>query len=54
MPFLAKAGEIAGQRGVINGLCAGFNVKAVYLGGSGALLAVLVPRTKTLFGVANE
>jgi len=52
--FLAKAGEIWAAKGLLNGLYAGFGVKAVYLGGSGALLAVLVPRCKTLFGVANE
>lgn len=48
--FIAKAGEIAGKQGVMNGLYAGVHVKAVHLGGSGALLAVLMPRFKSMFG----
>jgi len=52
--FVAKAGEIYAAKGLAGGLYAGFGIKAIYLGGSGALLAVLVPRCKTFFGVANE
>lgn len=41
------------EKGFMNGLYAGVHVKAVHLGGSGALLAVLMPRFKTWFGVEN-
>ena len=34
----------------IGGLYAGVGVKMVHLGGSGAILAVLVPRFKTMWG----
>eukprot|EP00397_Hematodinium_sp_SG-2012_P018324 GEMP01018768.1.p1 GENE.GEMP01018768.1~~GEMP01018768.1.p1 ORF type:complete len:305 (-),score=73.18 GEMP01018768.1:1764-2678(-) len=54
MLVIAKASQIASERGVFNGLYAGFGVKAFYLGGSGALLALLVPRCKAMFGVASE
>ena len=36
----------------IAGLYSGFLVKSIYLGGSGALLSVLVPRFKTLWGLS--
>lgn len=36
----------------ISGLYAGFLVKSVYLGGSGALLATLIPIFKKVYGVA--
>jgi len=52
--FISKAAEISAERGFIGGLYAGFGVKAIYLGGSGALLALLVPRCKTLFGVESN
>jgi solute carrier family 25 2-oxodicarboxylate transporter 21 len=45
-PFFAKMGEIHAAKG-IGGLYAGVSVKCVHLGGSGAILAVLVPRFKT-------
>merc|ERR1712032_1130688 len=44
-----KAQSIMAERGFA-GLYAGFAVKSVYLGGSGAILAVLVPRFKELWG----
>ena len=37
----------------IAGLYSGFLVKSFYLGGSGALLSVLVPRFKTLWGLSD-
>lgn len=43
------AGRIYATRG-LSGLYAGFVVKSVYLGCSGALLAVLVPRFKKMWG----
>lgn len=52
--FLAKAGQIASEKGVMGGLYAGVHVKAVHLGGSGALLAVLMPRFKQWFGVESS
>jgi len=51
--FVAKAGEIASSKGFMSGLYAGVHVKAVHLGGSGALLAVLMPRFKQWFGVTE-
>mmetsp|Transcript_6335 Transcript_6335/g.15688 ORF Transcript_6335/g.15688 Transcript_6335/m.15688 type:complete len:300 (-) Transcript_6335:1139-2038(-) len=52
--FVGKAGQIASERGFMSGLYAGVHVKAVHLGGSGALLAVLMPRFKTWFGVESS
>ncbi|CAD7939752.1 unnamed protein product [Amoebophrya sp. A25] len=52
--FVAKAGQIASERGFMSGLYAGVHVKALHLGGSGALLAVLMPRFKTWFGVESS
>lgn len=42
--------SIYGNRG-ITGLYSGFLIKSMYLGGSGAFLAVLIPRFKKLWGV---
>merc|ERR1719510_2450998 len=47
-PFFATAGEIFVQRG-ITGLYSGVGPKMVHLGGSGAILAVLMPRFKTMW-----
>ena len=41
-------------KGGLSGLYAGFLVKSVYLGGSGALLSVLVPRFKTMWGLHED
>ena len=43
-------GEIIAQKGV-TGLWTGFQFKAVHLGGSGALLAMLIPFFKERLGV---
>lgn len=50
VPFFKTMGEIQAAKG-IGGLYAGVSVKCVHLGGSGAMLAVLVPRFKTMWGV---
>jgi len=50
VPFFAKMGEIHAAKG-IGGLYAGVSVKCVHLGGSGAILAVLMPRFKAMWGV---
>jgi len=47
-PFFATAGEIMAARG-ITGLYAGVGPKMIHLGGSGAILAVLMPRFKTMW-----
>lgn len=47
-PFFATAGEIMAQRG-ITGLYSGVGPKMVHLGGSGAILAVLMPRFKSMY-----
>ena len=47
------AASIYANRG-IPGLYAGFLVKSVYLGGSGALLAILMPRFKALWGITSD
>merc|ERR1712226_1078818 len=47
-PFFATAAEIMGARG-LTGLYAGVGPKMVHLGGSGAILAVLMPRFKTMY-----
>jgi solute carrier family 25 2-oxodicarboxylate transporter 21 len=49
----ATTSKIFAARGM-QGLYAGFAVKSLYLGGSGALLSVLVPRFKTLWGLKEE
>merc|ERR1719330_2156131 len=47
-PFFATAGEIMGARG-LTGLYSGVGPKMVHLGGSGAILAVLMPRFKSMY-----
>lgn len=47
-PFFATASEIMGARGIA-GLYSGVGPKMVHLGGSGAILAVLMPRFKTMW-----
>lgn len=48
--FFGQAGQIYSQKGIA-GLYAGFGVKSLYLGGSGALLATLIPFYKQLLQV---
>jgi solute carrier family 25 2-oxodicarboxylate transporter 21 len=50
VPFFSQANKIFSERG-IGGLYSGFGIKCVHLGGSGAILAVLMPRFKSMFGV---
>merc|ERR1711972_175745 len=47
-PFFATAGEIMGAKG-LTGLYSGVGPKMVHLGGSGAILAVLMPRFKAMW-----
>jgi len=47
-PFFAEAGSIFASRG-LGGLYSGVGPKMVHLGGSGAILAVLMPRFKTMW-----
>ncbi|KAF4749491.1 hypothetical protein FOZ62_027432 [Perkinsus olseni] len=47
------AADIAAKRGLA-GLYSGFLVKSCYLGGSGAFLAVLVPRFKQMWGCSKD
>jgi solute carrier family 25 2-oxodicarboxylate transporter 21 len=47
-PFFGQASKIMSERG-IGGLYSGFGIKCVHLGGSGAILAVLMPRFKTMW-----
>jgi solute carrier family 25 2-oxodicarboxylate transporter 21 len=47
-PFFATAGEIMSARGFA-GLYSGVGPKMVHLGGSGAILAVLMPRFKSMW-----
>eukprot|EP00929_Paragymnodinium_shiwhaense_P053857 TRINITY_DN26_c0_g2_i1.p1 TRINITY_DN26_c0_g2~~TRINITY_DN26_c0_g2_i1.p1 ORF type:complete len:303 (-),score=61.63 TRINITY_DN26_c0_g2_i1:325-1233(-) len=47
-PFFAEASSIFASRG-ITGLYSGVGPKMVHLGGSGAILAVLMPRFKTMW-----
>lgn len=47
-PFIAKTVEIGSTKG-IGGLYAGVGPKMIHLGGSGAILAVLMPRFKTMY-----
>merc|ERR1719229_1791328 len=47
-PFFATASEIIAAKGV-TGLYAGVGPKMVHLGGSGAILAVLMPRFKSMY-----
>jgi len=48
---LAVAREIVAARGFVKGLYAGFGFKAMHLGGSGALMAALVPEFSRLLGI---
>jgi len=47
-PFFAEAANLAKTRGIA-GLYAGVGPKMVHLGGSGAILAVLMPRFKSMW-----
>mmetsp|Transcript_10979 Transcript_10979/g.34876 ORF Transcript_10979/g.34876 Transcript_10979/m.34876 type:complete len:303 (+) Transcript_10979:86-994(+) len=47
-PFFAEAAELGKTRG-LGGLYAGVGPKMVHLGGSGAILAVLMPRFKAMW-----
>ncbi|CAJ1395904.1 unnamed protein product [Effrenium voratum] len=47
-PFFAEAANLASTKG-ISGLYAGVGPKMIHLGGSGAILAVLMPRFKTMW-----
>lgn len=47
-PFFGQAAELMSTKG-IGGLYAGVGPKMVHLGGSGAILAVLMPRFKTMW-----
>jgi len=47
-PFFSTAKEIMAQRG-ITGLYSGVGPKMIHLGGSGAILAVLMPRFKSMW-----
>lgn len=49
MPFFSKASDIAAKQG-FGALYSGVGVKMIHLGGSGAILAVLVPRFKKMWG----
>jgi len=48
-PFVAQVGKIYAAKGFMGGLYAGVGPKMVHLGGSGAILAVLMPRFKTMY-----
>lgn len=48
-PFFNQASVIMAEKGIA-GLYSGYGVKCVHLGGSGAILAVLVPRFKEMWG----
>jgi len=48
VPFFQEAAAIGSSKG-IGGLYAGVGPKMVHLGGSGAILAVLMPRFKTMY-----
>lgn len=50
---VSTASTIFASRG-LSGLYAGFLVKSMYLGGSGALLAVLIPRFKAMWGLGAD
>jgi solute carrier family 25 2-oxodicarboxylate transporter 21 len=47
--FFGKAAQIAGEKGFMGGLYAGVGPKMIHLGGSGAILAVLMPRFKAAY-----
>lgn len=48
-PFISQVGKIYAAKGFMNGLYAGVGPKMVHLGGSGAILAVLMPRFKKMY-----
>jgi len=52
--FFAQAGKIAAEKGVMGGLYAGVGPKMIHLGGSGAILAVLMPRFKAAWFAMND
>merc|ERR1719502_79290 len=52
--FFGQAAQIAGEKGVMGGLYAGVGPKMVHLGGSGAILAVLMPRFKAAWFKMND
>lgn len=49
VPFVEQVGKIYAAKGFMGGLYAGVGPKMVHLGGSGAILAVLMPRFKTMY-----
>ena len=51
--FFSMGAEIAGTKG-ITALWTGFPFKALHLGGSGALLAMLIPFFKQAMNVSRE
>jgi len=48
-PFVAQVGKIYAAKGFMGGLYAGVGPKMIHLGGSGAILAVLMPRFKGMY-----
>lgn len=52
--FFGQAGKIAAEKGVMGGLYAGVGPKMIHLGGSGAILAVLMPRFKSAWFAMND
>merc|ERR1712048_894300 len=48
-PFFEQVGIIYANKGFMGGLYAGVGPKMVHLGGSGAILAVLMPRFKRMY-----
>jgi len=52
--FFGQAAKIAGEKGIMGGLYAGVGPKMVHLGGSGAILAVLMPRFKAAWFKMND
>lgn len=48
-PFFGQAAKVYNARGVLGGLYAGVGPKMVHLGGGGAMLAVLMPRFKSMW-----
>jgi len=51
LEHIAVAQEIVAARGVFKGLYAGFGFKAMHLGGSGALMAALIPVFSSAMGI---
>jgi solute carrier family 25 2-oxodicarboxylate transporter 21 len=52
--FFSKAAQIASEKGIMGGLYAGVGPKMIHLGGSGAILAVLMPRFKAAWFKMND